>query len=591
MPGINKVANQAKENTSASVAERPNLSNGPFSPPINSHALSYGEYDQSTSSLKIYQAPQLSSSQDSDKEEAILNVSPECSSLNFIPEHWKNLHFLDSSSVNPMVLKFAQAIAVNDIEAVRSLLGDGNLTSEILMTSLEFENDAYYMPFMRGIPQHLEGKLGEFGPSKKPNEHYTPLELAIEFGNFDILELILNSDQCTEQVLSHSMYDYCGHFYTLLGYAIRLKSQKACELILNAPQYKPGRGGKVFWNKDSWNEVPYSSFHFAISEHAFDIFDLLLNKERNLENLKEGLFNFSVMGYIFVSSLSIDQLKYCTFKIWEACSRYPEEEVREAKRSLLSLIVSKGNLQFLKEFLELAGEEQSILMLSKSDQRVSLDESYHLRIFPLWGAMGEEDMGEMLLSLSKIPQEIFYQRADNGSTCFHHAVYANQPKLVAMYVSRGGGLENFTEEAALLADKHGQSVLHMAIQCQFIDIIKILLASEFKGKLLLSLNAKNQTPLEYAENLRDEGDGNFSREAYMKLQRKITKRKEELQSLKETASQLFHLSYRKLEIEKEMILKESVLNYAEKELASFDEQALAFKEKMESIASLIRNSF
>ena len=92
---------------------------------------------------------------------------------------------------------------------------------------------------------------------------YSPLELAIEYEYFDILDLILNSEECTEEVVAYRKKRGLDKLTddSILCYAIKSKSKQACQVILKGPHFK----------LDHFSSNP-SYFYTALICHAYDIF-------------------------------------------------------------------------------------------------------------------------------------------------------------------------------------------------------------------------------------------------------------------------------------------------------------------------------
>ena len=389
--------------------------------------------------------------------------------------------------------RFFEAISTGDLILTQSYLENKYITSQTLLKVCIFEGKSY-----------------------------TPLELAIQYGHLDILNLLLCSEKCTEEVVGCRIDK--DKDISILNYALNLNQAEACRLILKGPQFKHEHFlFKPFCESKEFEEHSYCSL--ALDSGAYDILQVFIDelapealKEALLdkENISEScLFQLtSIIEYPLIDSPStILKLKDCLLQIYRIlCCCKQDLEAQQAQAYILrSVIFDYRDFEFLNRILSL--DEFHVSVLS-----VQIEKSCSI----LWRIMDKEKIGKRILSLPEISPDLFLQvDLGYGRTPLHQAVKSRQQELVKMYLSPESVIKNFPKEAVFISDALGNSILHSAIENKDIPMIDILLSSNYGKQLLKMSNTDGQTPRDYLDALMSFKIGEYSTQGYESRKSKI----------------------------------------------------------------------
>ena len=133
------------------------------------------------------------------------HVSVASLSENFEPSALREAHVI---SILDIEERFFEAIKKGELFTVQSYLQNEHITPQTLLKASIFEGKSY-----------------------------TPLELAIQYEHLDILNLLLCSEKCTEEIVGCRVDK--DKDVSILNYALNLKKAEACRLILKCPKFKP----------------------------------------------------------------------------------------------------------------------------------------------------------------------------------------------------------------------------------------------------------------------------------------------------------------------------------------------------------------
>ena len=398
----------------------------------------------------------------------------EVSSVATLSENLELLTVREAHGVNlsDFEERFFEAISTGDLILTQSYLENKYITSQTLLKVCIFEGKSC-----------------------------TPLELAIQYGHLDILNLLLCSEKCTEEVVGCRVDK--DKDISILNYALNLNQAEAFRLILKGPQFKSEHFlFKSFSDSQAFEGHSYCSQ--ALDSRAYDIFQVCID-ELGPEALKETLLTkenigdsclfqlTSIIEYPLIESPStILKLKDCLLQIYRIlCSCKQDLEAQQAQAFILkSVIFDKLDFELLEKILALDEFHRSVLGI--------LDDS---GLFILLRSMKNEAIGKRLLSLQEIPQDVFLQVSLDGLTSLHQAIKWGQQELVKMYLSPESVIKNFPKEAVFIPDALGNSILHSAIENKDIPMIDILLSSNYGRQLLKMINQNGQTSGDYLDAL------------------------------------------------------------------------------------------
>ena len=389
--------------------------------------------------------------------------------------------------------RFFEAISIGDLILTQSYLANKYITSQTLLKVWI-----------------LEG------------ESYTPLELAIQYGHLDILNLLLCSEKCTEEVVGCRIDK--DKDISILNYALNLNQVEACRLILKGPQFKPEHFlFKPFCDSNEFQKHSYYSL--ALDCQAYDILQVFFD-ELSPETLKKALLNRKDIEYSCLHRLlsiiltplgechsSILKFKDCLLQAYRVlCCCKQDLQAQQAQAYILRPVLFECmDFEFFEKILSLDEFHISVLGLQTEDE-CSI----------LWEAMDYEKVGQRILSLPGIPQDLFLQvDSPDELTPLHQAVKSNEKALVRMYLSSESVIKTFPKEAVFIPDALGNSILHSAIENKDIPMIDILLSSNYGKQLLKMINKDGQTPREYLDALMSLKIGEYSTQGYESRKSKI----------------------------------------------------------------------
>ena len=459
-----------------------------------------------------------------------------------------------SSDMERILDQLFKAIVSDDMPLFRRILGDE-----------KFSTNIFYIVFQR-----MKGIV------------YSPLEYAIHYKRFDMLELMLTSRHCTEEVFSYQVQreQVC---HTILDYAIQCDQGKACELILRAPCFK---------SEHYLSEAHVSCMHYAIFYHAFNALDALLSY-RDLNAVRQILarpcdkeLRTPIMSFLIQYDEYARKSEACQnhseriFHKMCTSSHRPTDflQVQDAAQSsILHYLFEEKRSQLFQIIMHLPEFNERLLDISDENQDT-----------PLILAMDDSEIGKRLLSLPNIESAVFLCRNIKGHTALHRAVSRNKLELVRLYMTPGV-LKNLPEEIALIPDHEGRSILHTAIMNRHIDMIKILLTSRFQKDLLAFNNNSGQTPLMYAKDLMLKGSPKCNAEALQKKESAIEKAQEAIVRLEaEKLSTPVPVGHQERDILQSAIsAKKAMIRLHQAQLKSLGAENLAYKKVMADIVLLI----
>ena len=462
-----------------------------------------------------------------------------------------------------IVDQMLEGILNDEIDQVREALSDRHFSEEIFLIGLER---------FKGI-------------------EFSLLEQAVRRERFEILNLLLCSSYCTEDVLSHQMnkrYDTT----TLFSYAIQLKQAKACELIMNAPCFRAHH----YLETQPLLRLERGA---TVCDEILHTMNTLLSY-RNADALKLALEMKNKEGMTPLMSLLVtlkvkyradqeakNQFEYCLNLFYKMCalSARPDNFLTaqdESQVSVLSYAVDTNNLDIMTTLICLPEFEANLLEISDADNRNIL---FH--------AMRFELIGKTLLSLKSIDSKAFLQ-VDTcyGYTPLHEAVLLGENELVQLYLTPGA-IENFPESAIYLPDRKGKSILHTAIQKQSLTMVELLLSSPYKDQLLLRQDDDGRTPIDYLKYLMTHQEGAFSEDLRVRKISMIAKlEKEQVDVQLEINQRLARGSNYQNDpmlkkLESEQRISSALLETTKSKLAKWERSKKKSTEMMEKIYALL----
>ena len=400
-----------------------------------------------------------------------------------------------------IVDQILEGILNDEIDQVREALSDRHFSEEIFLIGLQR---------FKGI-------------------EFSLLEQAVRRERFEILDLLLCSSYCTEDVLSHQMnkrYDTS----TLLSYAIELNQAKACELIMNAPCFRAHHYLET-------KPLLRLKLGHSVSDEILHIMNTLLSY-RNADAVKQALEMKNEEGMTPLISVLVELTDFARVDqegkrrfenllnlFYKMCglSEHPENFLTaqdDSQTFVLGYAVNTGLLEVMEALFQLDEFNETLLYIPDHQNK---------NIF--FHAMCSELIGKRLLSIPSIESRVFFEvSSDYGYTPLHVAVSLKEEGLVKLYL-KPGAVENFPEAAIYVPDRKGRSILHTAIQTESLTMVELLLSSPYKDQLLLLKDEDERTPIDYLKYLMTHQEGAFSEDSRVRQLSMIARLEKELAKL------------------------------------------------------------